>query len=396
MLLTPGPLKPDAELRCVRAIERNTLPGDPYSGSLWDMLTITLAVLDGLPEPVLLVNARRTVVGANRAARELVVGPMVGNDLAVALRHPAALEAVDAVLRGTAVREAEITLPAPGSPSYRLVAAAVRGDGGRAVDDPAAVVTLHDLTAIRFTERMRVDFIANASHELRSPLASLVGFIETLKGPAKEDAEARERFLEIMHTEATRMARLIDDLLSLSRVEIEERVPPREEVNLGQVIRGTMDILSMRAAERRVTLELDCPADVPTVLGDADQLTQVFRNLIENAIRYGRADGRVAIAVRAVERIPERGVPGVAASVSDEGEGIPPDALPRLTERFFRVDKARSKALGSTGLGLAIVKHIVSRHRGRLAIDSKLGQGSRFTVFIPSAPQAAVKSSETR
>ena len=349
------------------------------------MLTITLAILDGLPEPVLLVNARRTVIGVNRAARALFVGPMVGNDLAVAVRHPAALEAVDAVLRGATGREAEITLPAPGSPSYRLVAAAVRGDEVRGPDTPAAVVTLHDLTAIRFTERMRADFIANASHELRSPLASLVGFIETLKGPAKEDAEARERFLEIMHTEATRMARLIDDQLSLSRVEIEERVPPRDPVELAAVVRGTMDLLSMRAAERNVKLELECPVDLPRVFGDADQLAQVFRNLIENAIRYGRADGRVAILLRAVERIPERGGPGVAATVTDQGEGIPPDALPRLTERFFRVDKARSKALGSTGLGLAIVKHIVSRHRGRLAIESALGQGSRFTVFIPSA-----------
>ena len=382
-------------MRSARAAS-NTLPGDPRSGSLGVMLTITLAILDGLPEPVLLVNSRRSVIGVNRAARELFVGPMVGNDLAVAVRHPAALEAVDAVLRGAVGREAEITLPAPGSPNYRLVAAAVRGDEGHGAEAPAAVVTLHDLTAIRFTERMRADFIANASHELRSPLASLVGFIETLKGPAKDDAEARERFLEIMHTEAARMARLIDDLLSLSRVEIEERVPPREAVDLGTVIRGTMDILSMRAAERGVTLELDCPADVPSVLGDVDQLIQVFRNLIENAIRYGRADGRVVIAVRAVERIPDRGVPGVAASVTDEGEGIPPDALPRLTERFFRVDKARSKALGSTGLGLAIVKHIVSRHRGRLTIDSKLGQGSCFTVFIPSAPRATAESAGTR
>ncbi|OHC83127.1 MAG: hypothetical protein A3G73_05005 [Rhodospirillales bacterium RIFCSPLOWO2_12_FULL_67_15] len=349
------------------------------------MLEITIAILDGLPDPVLLVNSRRAVVAANRAARELFVAPMVGNDLAVALRHPAALEAVDAVVRGATVREAEVTLPAPGSPSYRLIAAAVRGDEGRGADWPAAVVTLQDLTAARLTERMRADFIANASHELRSPLASLVGFIETLKGPAKEDAEARERFLDIMHTEATRMARLIDDLLSLSRVEIEERVPPRDAVDLAGVIRGTIDLLSMRAAERNVALELDCPAGVPSVLGDADQLAQVFRNLIENAIRYGRAGGRVAVSLRAVERIPERGVPGVAASVADEGEGIPPDALPRLTERFFRVDKARSKALGSTGLGLAIVKHIVGRHRGRLAIESKLGQGSRFTVFIPAA-----------
>lgn len=344
---------------------------------------LVIAILDGMPDPVLLVNAQRSVIAANRAARELSVGPMIGNDFAVTLRHPAGLEAVDAVLRGAAVREAEVFLPVPGSPTYRLFAAAVRGEDG--VDNPAAVITLHDLTAIRMAERMRADFIANASHELRSPLASLIGFIETLKGPAKDDVEARGRFLGIMHTEAARMARLIDDLLSLSRVEVEERIPPRDAVDLGTVIRGAMDLLSVRAKETGARLELDCPADVPPVLGDADQLAQVFRNLIENAIRYGRAGGHIAVIVRAVDRIPDRGVPGVAACVADESDGIPPDALPRLTERFYRVDKARAKALGSTGLGLAIVKHIVGRHRGRLAIESQLGKGSRFTVYVPVA-----------
>ena len=348
-----------------------------------------IAIFDGLPDPVLLVNARRTVIAANRAARELSVGPMVGNDFAVALRHPAALEAVDAVLRGMAAREAEIYLPVPGSPTYRLFAAAVVSDEERGPDMAAAVVTLHDLTAIRMTERMRADFIANASHELRSPLASLIGFIETLKGPAKDDAEARGRFLGIMHTEAARMARLIDDLLSLSRVEIEERIPPRDAIDLAKVIHGAMDLLSMRAKESGARMELDCPAAVPLVLGDADQLAQVFRNLIENAIRYGRAGGRIVVSLRAVERIPDRGVPGVAACVADDGEGIPPDAIPRLTERFYRVDKARAKALGSTGLGLAIVKHIVGRHRGRLAIESVVGQGSRFTVYIPATSAGA-------
>ncbi|MBM3732904.1 MAG: hypothetical protein FJW24_05470 [Acidimicrobiia bacterium] len=350
---------------------------------------LVIAILDGMPDPVLLVNSRRSVIAANRAARELSVGPMIGNDFAVTLRHPAGLEAVDAVLRGAAAREAEVFLPVPGSATYRLFAAAVSGNGVRGTEEPAAIVTLHDLTSIRMAERMRADFIANASHELRSPLASLIGFIETLKGPAKDDTEARGRFLDIMHTEAARMARLIDDLLSLSRVEIEERIPPRAAVDIGKVVRGAIDLLSVRAKETGARLELDCPADVPPVLGDADQLAQVFRNLIENAIRYGRAGGRIAVTLRAIDRIPDRGVPGVAACVADEGEGIPPDALPRLTERFYRVDKARAKALGSTGLGLAIVKHIIGRHRGRLTIESQLGKGSRFTVYVPVAGRGA-------
>jgi len=350
---------------------------------------LVIAILDGMPDPVLLVNSRRSVIAANRAARELSVGPMIGNDFAVTLRHPAGLEAVDAVLRGATAREAEVFLPVPGAATYRLFAAAIAGDGVRGADEPAAIVTLHDLTAIRMAERMRADFIANASHELRSPLAALIGFIETLKGPAKDDTEARGRFLDIMHTEAARMARLIDDLLSLSRVEVEERIPPRDAVDLGKVARGAMDLLSVRAKETGASLELDCPADVPPVLGDADQLAQVFRNLIENAIRYGRAGGRIAVTLRAVDRIPDRGVPGVAACAPDEGDGIPHDALPRLTERFYRVDKARAKALGSTGLGLAIVKHIIGRHRGRLAIESQLGKGSRFTVYVPVATPGA-------
>ncbi|MBM3565311.1 MAG: PAS domain-containing protein [Alphaproteobacteria bacterium] len=344
------------------------------------MTATLIALLDGLPDPVLLVDSRRTLVAVNRAARALFIGPMVGNDLAVALRHPAALAAVDAVLGGADVREAEIGLPAPGSPSYQLIVAAVGGD-----DRPGAVVTLRDLTAIRNTERMRADFIANVSHELRSPLAALLGFIETLKGPARDDVAAREKFLDIMHVEASRMARLIDDLLSLSRVELEEHVPPRETVDLGVVIEGTFELLAMRAAERNVTLRLEGAESAPKVLGDSDQLFQVFRNLVENAIRYGRADSTVTVTLQAVARIPERSGPGVAATVIDQGEGIPPDALPRLTERFYRVDKARSKTLGSTGLGLAIVKHIVGRHRGRLTIDSRIGHGSRFTVFLPVA-----------
>lgn len=339
-----------------------------------------IAVLDGLPDPVLLVDSRRAVVAANRPARELFIGPIVGSDLAVALRHPAALAAVDAVLGGAEAREAEISLPAPVSASYHLTAAAVRSD-----DRPGAVITLHDLTSIRRAERMRADFIANASHELRSPLASLLGFIETLKGSAREDAEARARFLDIMHTEAARMARLIDDLLSLSRVELEEHVPPREAVDLAVVVRGTFELLAMRAADKNVALRLEGAEGVPKILGDSDQLAQVFRNLVENAIRYGRADSTVTVTLQAVTRIPERSGPGVAAIVADQGEGIPPDALPRLTERFYRVDKARSQALGGTGLGLAIVKHIVGRHRGRLVIDSRPGQGSRFTVFLPVA-----------
>jgi two-component system phosphate regulon sensor histidine kinase PhoR len=340
-------------------------------------------ILDSLPEPIILLNGRRVVTDVNRSGRELFGTHMIGRDLAMAVRHPAVLDAVDAVLAGIDSRTTEVTLPLGVPRSFHIHVAGMPADA--ATGGIMAVLVLSETTLTRRAETMRAEFIANASHELRSPLAALLGFIETLRGPAKGDAAAQARFLEIMHREARRMARLLDDLFSLSRVEVNEHVPPRDAIDLGPVLGNAIDPLVMRAAERNMTIRLDVPADLPRAIGDADQLIQVFRNLVENSIRYAQASTPIRVTARAIARIPELGGPGIAVVVEDRSDGIPSEAIPRLTERFFRVDKARSQALGGTGLGLAIVKHIVNRHRGKLLIESEQGVGSRFAVYLPQA-----------
>ena len=337
-----------------------------------------IRILDELPDPIVVVDRNRMIVTINRAARESFQVAATGRNLAQAIRHPAILGAVDDVLAGRPGRSVELSLAAPVRRDFILQVAALPHPAG-------ALLAFHDVTEVRKWERMRADFVANVSHELRSPLASLVGLLETLTGPARDDTEARGRFLGMMHEEARRMARLVDDLLSLSRVEIHEHVQPRDAIDLTQVVGGVVELLARRAAERDMRIEVVMPASLAAVAGDRDELVQVFQNLIDNAIKYGRIGSEIRIEARAVDRIPGRDKPGLSVAVIDQGEGIPEDDLPRLTERFYRVDKARSRALGGTGLGLAIVKHIVNRHRGRFAIDSVLGRGSTFTVQLPLA-----------
>jgi two-component system phosphate regulon sensor histidine kinase PhoR len=243
---------------------------------------------------------------------------------------------------------------------------------------------------------MRADFVANASHELRTPLASLIGFIDTLRGPARDDPPARERFLGIMADQAARMNRLIDDLLHLSRIEVVEHRPPEEDVDLPPLLHRIAAMFEPRAAQRRVQLVIDVPDTLPRIAGDEDQLEQVVQNLLDNAVKYGREGGLAQLTAAAVPADPAAALPsalagggrwpprpGVAIQVEDDGPGIPAEHIPRLTERFYRVSKGRSRAVGGTGLGLAIVKHVVNRHRGRLTIESKVGEGSRFTVWLP-------------
>ena len=251
------------------------------------------------------------------------------------------------------------------------------------------LVDLQDVTALIRSEQMRVDFVANVSHELRTPLTSLTGFIETLRGPAKDDADAREKFLAIMQEQSERMFRLINDLLSLSRIELDEHSRPTDPVDLGEVLDGVRSMLAMKAEAKEMDLTLTLPEEVPPIVrGDADQLTQVFLNLVDNAIKYGGKGTEVAVRVRA------RDSRRLAIDVQDHGAGIPAEHIPRLTERFYRVDAARSRALGGTGLGLAIVKHIVNRHRGRLSISSREGEGSCFTVILPLAAEARREAAE--
>ncbi len=350
-------------------------------------LAATRAVQAALPEPLLLLDTGRRIVRANDAAIHLLGDRLIDRDLAGALRNPAVLNATDAVLRGEGDRVVEFEMAAP---VERHLSARIARLSPPTSEGAAAVLLLHDLTALKRTERLRADFVANASHELRTPLASLIGFIETLRGPARDDATARERFLAIMAEQAGRMSRLVDDLLSLSRIEMNEHRAPTGAVVIRDVLRTVADALEQRAASRQVRFVFDLPEDLPPVLGDADELAQVFQNLFDNAIKYGGMGSTVDISAQASSRIlpgarPGQRSPGIAVSVRDHGPGIARDYLPRLTERFYRVDPARSREMGGTGLGLAIVKHIVSHHRGALDIDSELGQGSVFTVHLPIA-----------
>jgi two-component system phosphate regulon sensor histidine kinase PhoR len=249
-----------------------------------------------------------------------------------------------------------------------------------------ALVVLSDRTRERAVERMRADFVANASHELRTPLASLIGFIDTLRGPAADDPPAQARFLEIMAEQAGRMNRLIDDLLSLSRIELTEHQMPAEDVAMADLVERMLAAFEIRLKERRITLDLWMAPDVPSITGDPDQLEQVLQNLFDNAVKYGREGGLIRVGLQRVPpggKFPAR--PGVILSVADDGAGIPRQHLPRLTERFYRVDTGRSRAVGGTGLGLAIVKHVVNRHRGQLLIESEEGRGTSFTVWLPVA-----------
>jgi two-component system phosphate regulon sensor histidine kinase PhoR len=256
-------------------------------------------------------------------------------------------------------------------------------------DRSVAVLSLHDITALKQMELMRADFVANASHELRTPLATLLGFIETLRGAARDDADARERFLAIMHDQASRMSRLVADLLNLSRIELNERTPPVGRAEIAVVVRRVTEGLELQAAKRGMRFDLELADGLPAVVGREDELEQIFQNLLDNALKYGRDGTTVVVAAVVANQLPaalaERTRRAVAVAVRDQGEGIAREHLPRLTERFFRVDTARSRRLGGTGLGLAIVKHLVNRHRGALTIDSVLGEGSTFTVYLPAS-----------
>src|ERR1700722_1757750 len=337
-------------------------------------------LVGAMPEPAIIVGADDRAAAANKPALVLLPARRIGEPLVLALRSPDVIDAIRAV---TASGEAETALWSERVPIERLFevcVAPLATDAGVVV---ATLLTLRDLTESRRVERMRADFIANASHELRTPLASLLGFIETLQGSAHADAKARDKFLAIMREQGRRMARLIDDLLSLSRIEQKQHVRPESAVDLSQAARHVADTLAPMAREMGV--EIKFSADLPVIVtGDRDELVRVAENLIENAIKYGAASdrsnaGRVDVVVTRTAR-------EGWLSVRDYGRGIAPEHLPRLTERFYRIDAGQSRSKGGTGLGLAIVKHIMARHRGRLTISSQLGQGSTFAAMAPLHP----------
>ncbi|MBS9477270.1 ATP-binding protein [Ancylobacter radicis] len=390
-LVLLGAFLPGRRRPVVAALARLATQGEPKPLRLGAGEERLTALVRALPEAALLLDPRGTVLVANARAKGMVASVRVGDPVSFAVRVPEVLEAIRAAIADGQPRRIEFAERVPIDRWLRADIVPIRsseakGEGRgdsradfrteaqrRATD--AVLVSFVDLTQQRRIEQMRVDFIANASHELRTPLASLSGFIETLQGPARNDTHARERFLKIMGEQARRMSRLIDDLLSLSRIELNAHMRPETELDLVGIVGHVRDTLAPLGRERGVEIGLTHPAMPVKVRGDRDELFRVFENLVENALKYGGSGGRVEISVA-------REGGDAIVSIRDYGPGIAPEHVPRLTERFYRVDTAHSREQGGTGLGLAIVKHIVARHRGRLGIESTPGEGSTFSVRL--------------
>ncbi|MGC2775607.1 MAG: ATP-binding protein [Bradyrhizobium sp.] len=344
------------------------------------------AVVDGIADPAVLLDRAGRVIHLNAAAAQLAPALRKGELAQFALRTPEIITALREAIAATETRRATYHDHVPVDRWMELVITPVPVPTAFGGTDKCMLMTFHDLTPLRRVEEMRADFVANASHELRTPLAALSGFIDTLQGPAKDDAKARERFLGIMHTQATRMARLIDDLLSLSRVELSAHVRPDTLVDVVAIIRQVTDGLESLARERQVVIETSLPEAPVTIAGDREELLRVFENLIENALKYGASGGRVIVSLE--QAVSGEGTPEIRVKVRDFGPGIAPEHLPRLTERFYRVDVGDSRAQGGTGLGLSLVKHILNRHRGRLLIESVPRHGAAFTACFPQSRPA--------
>ncbi|MFC3220765.1 ATP-binding protein [Tianweitania populi] len=369
-----------------RAAKRIALPDsgpwlsqDVQAAPSFSQLDLARAVAD----PLIVFDRNGVVIHANPAALSAFDPVTPGTMLQLRFRAPELQSLVEHALNGSDGSEpVDYAERFPVERVYRVSVA--RLDATRGL----FALIFRDHSEARRIDRMRADFIANASHELRTPLASISGFIETLRGPARNDAAARDRFLGIMQDQTGRMARLIDDLLSLSRVEMKPMLKPGETADLRPILEAVIATISPRAREAGLTIETDLEEGEAKVLGDRDELFQVFENLLENACKYGRSGERVDVSLH---RTTEGGHSGIAASVRDHGPGIPAEHIPRITERFYRIDAEASRNQKGTGLGLAIVKHIVTRHNARLLIRSKIGEGTEFTVFFPDQAAKAGK-----
>ena len=339
-------------------------------------------LLQALPIPAILLNRDGRIADLNGPAEALFGSSLRGRHHVAALRQPKLLDAAEEALAGRGASAAFVLHEGGRETSWSVVARPLNGG--------SALLAFEDRTAGDEVGQVRRDFVANVSHELKTPITALLGYIETLRGPARDDASARERFLGSMALEATRMSRLVSDLLSLSRVEAEGRVRPRETVDLVAVVRRVTETLVERIGQDAHRIALDLPASA-AIVGDRTQLEQVVSNLLENAIRYAPG-APIALAVTPAQPEPALRGEGVRLTVRDEGPGIAAHHVPRLTERFYRVDDHRSREIGGTGLGLAIVKHIVARHRGRFSVESAVGMGSTFTVVLPAAGQGRALS----
>lgn len=342
-------------------------------------------LVDTIPDLLVMIDSDLNIVRSNSSARNRFGQNLAGKKLAEIIPDAELNVAITEVITDLKGRDVEFYLPEPVDCYYRakIERFPVYSRGGLAV-----IITLHDITELKRTEQMRADFVANASHEIRTPLASIIGFIETLQGPAKDDPEAREQFLKIMSQQAVRMSKLVNDLLSLSKIEMNVSSMPEGLVDVLKLLETAKKSTEWQASQRNITIEIKTPRTIPDARGDESELLQVVQNLIENAIKYGNSDSIIEVKASMTQKIPrDRTITdmkeALVISVRDHGDGIAKDHLPRLTERFYRVDTARSRKIGGTGLGLAIVKHIINRHKGILNIESELGEGSIFSIYLP-------------
>jgi two-component system, OmpR family, phosphate regulon sensor histidine kinase PhoR len=348
------------------------------------------ALIEKLPTPLIIVSRTGLVTYANPSAHEALPRLQPGTHFAQLIRAPAFVEAVTSTLLDGAERQVRFAATQGRERFFEARVALLPADGAFG-PEALAIVQIEDRTETRRAEQLRSDFIANASHELRTPLASIIGYIETLQNHARNDPDARERFLGIMAREAGRMQRLVDDLMSLSRIELSEHLRPVEEWSLNQIAADSAAAMLPVAQQQGVALRIELPPRGARVLGDRDQLAQVFTNLIDNAMKYG-GEGAT---VRVYEAPPGKAHPNrYGVTVEDTGPGIPREHIHRLTERFYRVSVSSSRNKGGTGLGLAIAKHILNRHEGRLEIASAVGKGSAFTVWLPRTGAAAPDDDE--
>ena len=338
-------------------------------------------LIAGFPSAAIVLDRESRVIAFNESAMGIAPALRRGEPALIALRMPDLVDAIRRAAKRGEPQRVEFFERIPLDRWFEAFVTPLRLSTGAGAAADVRLMTFNDLTPLRRVEEMRADFIANASHELRTPLAALLGFIETLQGTAKDDPAAREKFLAIMQGQATRMARLIDDLLSLSRIELNAHLQPNTPADLAPIVRQVVDGLQTLARDRGVEIKVMAPPDTLMVLADRDELVRALENLVENALKYGAAGKRLDITLARAQT--RGGTMEARVAVRDYGPGISPEHLPRLTERFYRVDVADSRAQGGTGLGLALVKHVLNRHGGRLTIESTLGQGATFTMHLP-------------
>ncbi len=368
-----------------QALNRLQAGWDVKKKQMETIITEREILVDTLPDILIMVNDDKKVVRTNRAARAIFGQNLAGKFLGDVIGSKYLVDAVSSVIQDLKGREIEFRIE---DPVVRDFLAIIERFPVPTTGGISTVITMNDITELKSVEQMRADFVANASHELRTPLASIKGFVETLLGPARDDEAAREEFLKIMLEQADRMQQLIGDLLSLSKIEMNVHAVPTEPLDLAAVVRKETDSFKRAASEKNLRLVLNIQDNLPAVKGEANELAQVVHNLVSNAMKYGFADSDVTVTMKVTSELPQdlnmRNLTRVVAlSVRDRGEGIPKQHLPRLMERFYRVDSARTRQVGGTGLGLAIVKGIVQRHRGAITIDSVVGEGTNFTIFLP-------------